>query len=320
MEAALNILILMTHPEPVRRQYCDQIRARFPAMTVNVADHHDKVGPYVGSVDVLVTFDTALADHVLRDAMNLKWIHALTTGTGAIESLPSLRPEVLLTSGRGIHGAPMSEAALLAMLALSRHLPIVIRNQDRHAWERPLPGLLEGKTVGIFGLGIIGSALAPKCRAMGMTVIGVDPAKPVVAGVDRMHGWEEASRVIRDMDYVVLFIPSSPETNGIINAELLSAMKPTSYLINLGRGEVVDDEALIGALRNGRIAGAALDVFCKEPLPEDHPYWSLKNVIITPHMGGGFDEYPRRALPIFEENMRRFLAGDAQRMINLVRH
>ena len=320
MGPALNVLIVSRKPEPERRQYYDYVRAKFPAMTVNVVDHHDKVGPYVGSADVIMTFNSYITDDVLRDAPNLKWIHALTTGTDKIDRLPSLRPEVLLTSGRGIHGAPMSEAALLAMLALSRKLPIVIRNQDRRAWERPMPRLLEGKTVGIFGLGVIGSALAPRCKALGMHVIGVDPLKPVVAGVDRVHGWEDATRVIGEMDFVVIFIPASPKTRGIFNAELLAAMKPTGYLVNLGRGEVVDDGALIDALRSGRIAGAALDVFNPEPLPEDHAYWSLPNIIITPHMGGTFDEYPQSALPLFEENMRRFLAGDTQHMINLVTH
>ena len=254
------------------------------------------------------------------EAPHLKWIHALTTGTDGIDDLPSLRPDVLLTSTRGIHGASMSEAALMAMLAMSRDFPRAVRNQDRHVWERWPARLLEGRTVGIVGVGLIGAALAPKCKALGMTVVGVDPVQRSVPGVDRMVAWEQIGQVIGELDFVVLFVPSSASTRGIVNRELLAAMKPTAFLVNLGRGEVIDDEALIRTLREGGIAGAALDVFRAEPLAPDHPYWSLENVIITPHLGGAFDEYPDRALPIIRENMRRFLAGDTANMINLVNH
>lgn len=320
MAGALSVLILMNQPEQVRKQYCDGIRTQFPGLTVNVVDHHSKVGLHIASANVLLTYGTSMADHVLSEATNLGWIHALTTGTDGIDDLPSLRPEVVLTSTRGIHGAPVSEAALMAMLALNRDFPRAVRNQDRRTWERWPARLLEGKTVGIFGVGVIGAALAPKCKAMGMTVVGVDPIQRSVAAVDRMLAWDQIPQVIGDMDFVVLFVPSSLGTRGIINLEFLGAMKPTAYLINLGRGDVLDDEALIRTLKEGRIAGAALDVFREEPLPQDHPFWSLKNIIVTPHLGGAFDEYPARALPIIHENMRRFLAGDTNNMINVVKH
>ena len=314
----INLLILLTQPEPIRRRYADRLRALFPQITVNVADHHTRVGPYIESAEVLLTYGSMISDQVLAAARNLKWIQALTTGVDHIEKLPSLRPEVLLTSTRGMHGPAVSEAVLTAMLVLSRDFPRAVRQQEKRVFERYVPRLLEGKTVGIFGLGVIGRALAPKCKALGMTVIGIDPLKPAVPGVDRVHGWDEAPRVLPELDFIVLLIPSTPATRGIIGEKLLALMKPTSNLVNLGRGEVLDDEALIEVLRQGKIAGAALDVFSQEPLPEHHPYWTLKNVIITPHLGGVCDDYPERALPIIEENMRRYLAGDFGNMINLV--
>ena len=320
MASPINMLILLDHPERIRRQYCDGIRAAFPQLTVNVVDHHSKVDPHIAATQILLTHGASMADHVLSEAPHLRWVHALTTGTDGIDDLPSLRPEVLLTSTRGIHGAPMSEAALMAMLALSRDFPRAVRNQDRRAWERWPASLLEGKTVGIVGVGLIGAALAPKCKALGMTVVGVDPVVRNVPGVDRMVAWDRIMQVIGDLDFVVLFVPASASTRRIVDLELLRAMKPTAYLVNLGRGDVIDDEALIRILEEGRIAGAALDVFRKEPLPGDHPFWSLENIIITPHLGGAFDEYPSRALPIIQENMRRFLAGDTANMINVVNH
>jgi len=314
------VLVMTEHPEHVRKQYCDGLRAAFPALTVHTVDHPSKAGPYIASAQVLLTYGMSMTDQVLREAIHLRWIHAITTGTDGIDNLPSLRPEVLLTSTRGIHGAPMSEAALMAMLALNRDFPRALRNRERRAWERWPARLLEGKTVGIFGVGLIGAALAPKCKALGMKVIGVDPIRASAPGVDTMVPWDEVLQVIGELDFVVLFVPSSAGNRGIINFDLLAAMKPTSYLINLGRGDVLDDEALIRILNEGRIAGAALDVFDEEPLPEDHPFWRFENIIITPHLGGMFDEYPRRALPIIEENMRCFLAGDTKNMINLVVH
>ena len=320
MAGALSVLILMSQPERARKQYYDGIRTQFPGFTVNVVDHHSKVGPHIASANVLLTYGTSMADHVLSEAPHLGWIHALTTGTDGIDDLPSLRPEVVLTSTRGIHGAPVSEAALMAMLALNRDFPRAVRNQDRRTWERWPARLLEAKTVGIFGVGVIGAMLAPKCKALGMTVVGVNRTQRSVTGVDRMVAWDQVPQVIGDLDFVVLFVPSSPGTRGIINVDFLEAMKPTAYLINLGRGDVLDDEALIRFLKDGRIAGAALDVFREEPLPQNHPFWSLDNIIVTPHLGGAFDEYPARALPIIQENMRRFLAGDTNSMINVVKH
>lgn len=315
-----NVLILMTLPESIRNQYLVHIRATFPQLTVNAVDHHSKVGPYIGSADVLMTYGSMITDQVLQQAPNLKWIHAFTTGVDGIDNLPSLRPEVLLTSTRGIHGAPVSEAALMAMLALSRGFPLTVRNQDRRVWQRQHVTLLDGKTVGIFGVGAIGAALAPKCKAMGMTVLGVNRRRRPVAGVDRALDWDEGLRALPELDFVVLLIPSSAPTKGLVGRSFLSAMKESAFLINLGRGGVVDDDALLEALRGNRIAGAALDVFAREPLPEDHPFWSMPNVVVTPHLGGVCEEYPARALPIIEENMRRFLAGDSANMLNLIKH
>jgi phosphoglycerate dehydrogenase-like enzyme len=316
----MRLLIVMTLPEPIRSQYADRIRAAFPQIKLDVVDHRSKADPYIAAADVLLTYGSMIDDALLRKAVNLKWIHAFTAGTDGIDDLPSLRPDVLLTSTRGIHGAPVSEAALMAMLALSRGFARTVRHQDRRIWERQHVTLLDGRTVGIFGLGAIGAVLAAKCKAMGMHVVGVDRLRREVAGVDRMLGWDEGVQALGEMDYVVVLLPSSRDTQRIVGARFLSAMKPTGYLINLGRGDVLDEQALIDALRQERIAGASLDVFVREPLPHDHPFWSLPNVIVTPHLGGVFDEYPSRAWPIIEQNIRRFLAGDAANLINLVAH
>jgi len=315
----MNLLIVLTLPEPVRNRYYEHIRAAFPELQVDMVDHHTKVDPYIRSADILVAFGVMLADHVFKDGRNLKWVQALGSGVDGIVDQPSLRKEVMVTNLHGLHGPPVSEAAIGAMLALSRDLPRVLRNQSRQKWDRFPARLLKDKTVGILGIGVIAESLAPKCKAFGMRVIGISSTPRPVPGFDRMYRRGELLEAVRELDYLVLLTPHTPDTRGIVDAELLAAMKPTSYLVNLARGGVVDEAALIDALDAGRLAGAALDVFAEEPLPAGHRFWDMEQVIVTPHLGGFCDVYVDDALPIVVENIRRFLAGNRDQMINVVR-
>ncbi|HEV2624376.1 MAG TPA: D-2-hydroxyacid dehydrogenase [Xanthobacteraceae bacterium] len=315
-----NVLILLTLPEPVRSQYRDRLRRRFPEITIELVDHHSKTGPYIAAADALVTFAPMLSPQVLESAKRLKWIQALGTGVDNLIDQAALRKDVVVTNVRGIHGAPVSEAALAAMLALARGLPRAIRAQDERQWRRFPAQLLHDKIVGIFGIGQIAEALAPKCKTFGMRVVGVTSAPRNIAGFDRMHGREELAQAVGDFDFLVLLTPLTAATRNSVDAKIFAAMKPTSFLINLARGGVVDEPALIEALNDKRIAGAALDVFSQEPLPVDHPFWSMANVIITTHQGGFCDVYIDYALPTVETNMECFLKGDFNGMINVVAH
>jgi phosphoglycerate dehydrogenase-like enzyme len=296
------------------------LRRRFPEITIELVDHHSKTGPYIAAADALITFAPMLSSQVLESAKRLKWIQALGTGVDNLIDQAALRKDVIVTNVRGIHGAPVSEAAIAAMLALARGLPRAIRAQDERQWRRFPAQLLHDKTVGIFGIGQIAEALAPKCKAFGMRVVGVTSAPRNIAGFDRMHRREELAQVVGDFDFFVLLTPLTAATRNSIDAKIFAAMKPTSFLINLARGGVVDEPALIEALNNKRIAAAALDVFSHEPLPVDHPFWSMPNVIITTHQGGFCDVYIDYALPTVETNMACFLNGDFNGMINVVAH
>ena len=316
----VNILVLLTLPEPIRSQYRDRLRKRFPEVAIDLVDHHSKVGPYIATTDALVTFAPMLSAHVLASATRLKWVQALGTGVDNLIDQPALREDVIVTNMRGIHGAPVAEAALAGMLALARGLPRALRAQNERQWQRFPAQLLHDKTVGIFGVGQIAEALAPKCKVLGMRVVGVTSAPRQVPGFDLMHRREKLAEVVGDFDFLVLLTPLSAATRNSVDAGIFAAMKPTSYLINLARGGVVDEPALIAALASNRIAGAALDVFNQEPLPADHPFWSMPNVIITAHQGGFCDVYIDYALPTVETNMERFLRGDFNGMINVVAH
>ncbi|HYS76901.1 MAG TPA: D-2-hydroxyacid dehydrogenase [Burkholderiales bacterium] len=314
-----NVLIVLTLPEPVRMQYFSHIRKTFPEVGLDIVDHHSKVDPYIGAADVLITFGAQMANHVFEKAKNLKWVQALGTGVDGITDQPGLRKEVLVTNMHGVHGGPVSEAALAGMLSLARDLPRSMRLQAHRTWERFPARVLKEKTVGIFGVGAIAAELAPKCKAFGMKVVGISSVKRQVPGIDAMVGRDELERAVKELDFLVLLTPYTPETHNIVNAKIFAAMKPSAYLVNLARGGVVDEDALVDALKSGKIAGAALDVFATEPLPGDSPLWDLQNVIITQHQGGFFDGYPRFALPVIEENMRKWLAGDVKGMINVVK-
>jgi D-2-hydroxyacid dehydrogenase (NADP+) len=314
-----QLLILLTLPAETQQQYYQGLKAKFPHLQIALVDHHSKVGPFIGTVEVLITFAPMLTDEVLRAARNLKWIQALGTGVDNLIDLPSLRPSVMVTNITGIHGAPMSEAAIMAMLALGRNFPRIVRNQSQHTWERWPATLLDGKTAGILGVGAISEALAPRLKALGMDVVGITSAKREVAHFDHIYGRDELAEAVKQLDYLIVLTPYSAATRNIINREILGQMKSTAYFINLARGGVVDEDALIKALERKQIAGAALDVFVQEPLPKDHPFWSMENVIVMPHLAGFNDEYAFQALTVLEENISKFLAHDFINMVNVVR-
>jgi phosphoglycerate dehydrogenase-like enzyme len=204
------------------------------------------------------------------------------------------------------------------MLSLARDLPRVTRAHDANRWERWPAQLLTGKTVGILGVGLIAEYLAPVCKALGMQVVGISTGPRDANGFDRMVHRDDLVKVAPELDFLVALTPLSPQTRGIIGAKVFAAMKPTAYLVNVARGGVVDETALIAALEGDKIAGAALDVFAQEPLPVDSPLWKAKNLTIFSHLGGYSQGYEDRAMPTIAGNMARFLAGDLKSMINIV--
>ncbi len=315
----IHILILLTLPEQVRQQYLEGVSALSKNIKVSLVDHHSKVDPFIETADILITFGPMMAEHVLEKAKRLQWIQALGTGVDGITNRPSLGKGVTVTNLHGIHGPPVSEAALSMMFALSRGLWRVYENQLLGKWEKKIaPTLLHGKTVVIYGTGVIAAELAPKCKALGMRVIGISTTVREIDGFDEVHTRHHALGPIAQADYLVLLTPYTPETHGIINEETFSVMKRSSYLINLARGGVVHEGDLIKALNNKTIQAAALDVFEQEPLPAEHVFWGMRNVIVTPHEGGFYDGYVQEAIPVIQTNLQCFERGDFHQMINVV--
>lgn len=314
-----KLLILTEVQEAMRARYKAMLLERFPQLSIDVVGHHNDVDPYIADTEILLCFSPPMADHVVRDAKKLKWIQALGTGVDNIVDLPSLGPEVLVTNVRGIHGAPVAEATIAYMLSLARDMPRSVHAQDASRWERRPAQLLANKTVGILGVGLIAEYLAPICKQFGMKVVGLTGAPRATAGFDRMVARDDLVKVAPELDFLVALAPLTPETRHIIGAKVFAVMKPTAFLVNVARGGVVDEPALITALESGQIAGAALDVFSEEPLPAASPLWKTKNVTIFPHLGGYSEGYEERAMPTIAGNMACYFAGDLKKMINIVR-
>ena len=314
-----KLLIFLVMPQEVTRRYGELVSRLFPDLTVEVVRTREDAETTIVDAEILLTFGVMMTDRILARARRLKWVHALGTGVDGIVDQPSLPPNVTVTSTRGIHGVPMTEATIMLMLALSRKFPRSLHLQDQAVWERWPSRLLHNKTVGILGIGLIAEHLAPVCKAFGMHVVGISRTPRNVPGIDRYFGRDALIEAVRLLDYFVLLVPYSPDTHNIVDEVVFAAMKPDSYLINVARGGVVDEGALLDALKSGRIAGAALDTFATEPLPPDDPLWTAPNTIITPHLGGFCDVYAEHALPQFETNMRQFLAGTIDGMINVDR-
>jgi len=313
----MHVLIFLPWDESERFLYERIIAPRFPALTVQTVGTIDELKANIGRAEILMSFGVRLPPGIFAHASRLKWVHAFGTGVDGIADQKTLHRDVLITSTKGIHGPPVAEAALASMLALSRDLPRSVRGQDRRVWDKWRMRLLDRKIVGILGVGAIAQALAPRCQAMGMTVVGISRTPRPAAGFDRIVPRSDLEHVVGDLDYLVLLLPLEPDTRHIVGDRVLAAMKPTSYLINVARGGVLNDAALVRALESKKLAGAALDVFDQEPLPVDHPFWRMPNVIITPHFGGYYDRYVEDSADQICRNLERFLAGRVAEMENV---
>lgn len=266
-----------------------------------------------------------------EQAPNLKWIQFHFAGIDSQIDAPILhQPGVIATSLSGAHAPQMGEYVLMMMLALGHKLPEILALKGKADWprdrhERLMPFELRGCTVGIVGYGSIGREVSRLLQPFGVTVLAAkwnamqpqdtgytqeDLGDPAGDLPRRIYPYQALKSMIAECDFLVIAVPLTPETNGLISAQELEVMKPSSYLIDISRGAVIDHIALIRALKDKKIAGAALDVFPEEPLSKESPLWKFPNVIISPHIAGFSPHYDQRAAALFSENLRRLLAGE----------
>ena len=289
---------------------------------------------------------------LLREGKGLKWVHSGAAGVKGSLTPEMLSSPVLFTNSKGIHGPPMGDTALGMILFFSRGLDFGMAAKARGGWDNssfyaadtPLREIAHS-TVGIFGYGGIGREVAKRVLALGATVMAFDRGLDAInvrgtrfeedafygrgshgadgepdgvggAGVEPLYGPDGFSRLLEASDFLVLTAPETPETRGAFDSDALGRMQPDAVLINISRGRLVDEDALVEALTNGRLRGAGLDVFAEEPLPDGHPLWDLPNVVITPHVSAVTRHFWRRQTDLILENFRRYLAGET--LLNLV--
>jgi len=298
--------------------FAERLGPQLPALAFRCAHNAAEALARCSDCEILVIRTDEISAKLVAAMPKLKLIQALTTGVDHIVALPNLPPHVTVAAARGFHGPQMSELAFLFMLAFARKFPAVIENQKQHRWDRREQRLLEGRTVVIVGVGRIAEDLARRCQVFGMRVAGVT-SRPSVPGFDALYPRARIAEAAGQADFLIVLAPYTRENHHLVDTKVIAAMKPECVLINIARGGVVDEEALRQALVAGRIAGAGLDVFQKEPLPPDSPLWDTPNVIITSHVGGMSENYAEQVMPLLADNLRAFADGKPERMKYIVR-
>lgn len=271
------------------------------------------------TAEILLTYGEDLNDNIIEGCEKLKWIQVISAGIERIPFKALMRKNVIVTNAKGIHVIPMTEYTISAILQLTRKSYELYKNQLEKKWDRSIRTFeISNKTIGIIGLGAIGQGIAEKAKAFDMRVIGINTDGRDVENVDKVYESSELNNLLSESDFIVIVVPLTEDTYHLIGAKELQNIKRTAYLINIARGEVIDESALIESLSNRDFAGAVLDVFTEEPLPEVHPFWSLENCIVTPHLSGRSPKYIERALEIFKYNMDLYIKQNVIDMKNLI--
>ncbi|MGH7266611.1 MAG: D-2-hydroxyacid dehydrogenase [Candidatus Rokuibacteriota bacterium] len=299
--------VLVYHPDEAQT-YARLIRAPRGQVRVRLASTPAEALAYVEEMEVLYTW--GFPSSLLPRARRLRWVQVMGAGVDRFLDAP-FPPKVVLTRAEGVFGPWMAEYVLGWLLWATQHTETLRAAQRARRWEPVAPVLLRGKTLGIVGLGSIGRAVVSLARAFGMRLLGLSRSGRPVPGVERVYRRAGLREMLRATDYLVLVVPLTPETRGLLGDAEMRAMRPGAWLVNVGRGHLIQEEALIRALYERWIAGAILDVFGEEPLSPEHPFWGMPNVVVTPHIAGPSD--PAEIAPIFNDNLRRFLQGRALR-------
>lgn len=301
------------------QKHQDRLSAKFPQHRFIYTANLEEGVAALPEADVLVTFGKGIGEETIDRASRLRWVHVMSAGVDSLPFGKLMERHIQVTNVRGIHAIPMAEYTFAVLLQIVRSMKRLVKAEQDKRWDKQCRvGELWGQTLGIIGVGAIGKEIAHRAKVFGMHTLGVNTDGREMDGIDKMFAIRELESVLRQSDFVVLTVPLVPSTHHLMNAETLREMKETAYLINVARGPVIDEEALIHALRENQLAGAVLDVFDQEPLPENHPFWTMDNVTITPHISGLSPMYMTRAVELLIENLTHYSNGEAWKMQNVI--
>jgi phosphoglycerate dehydrogenase-like enzyme len=289
------------------QEYLRIATEKFPELEVIAGVGEEILSQGISDADIMIAWQFPI--QILRKANRLRWIQLTSAGVEQLLGAREYLRDIVVTNTRGMHAEIMADYTLATMVMLQWNFPGFIYDKQIKRWDHRALEPLAGKTLGIVGVGAVGSEIARRAQTFNMNVIGVRRIPLEIKDVSKMFGPDQLKEVLSLSDFVVLVVPATPETVRMIGELELRTMRQTSYLINISRGTVVDESALIEALQHGWIAGASLDVFEREPLSEGSPLWGLENLIITPHIAGELKDYPTRVMDIFGDNLLKWKAG-----------
>ena len=314
--AKKKFVVYMTPPNDV--VFSREMQKRFPDLDIISVATKEEMAGIIGETEMMMTTFYFMTQELFDAAKNLKWLHNVTAGIDGLAKF-NIAKDIILTSGRGGPMYSVAESTIGLMLAITRDIPQLVRSQQAHEYnKRFLPTLMRGKKVVICGVGMIAETLAPMLKTFQMPVEGLSGRKDVPPGFDAIHPMSKLKEMAAEADFFVILTPLTEETRGLISREVMGAMKPSAYLVNMARGALVDEAALIEILREKKIRGAALDVFEVEPLPASSGLWDLPNVLISPHTGGLHDTLWEDIIPIAADNLTLFLKGETAKMRNQI--
>ncbi|GAA0441109.1 glycerate dehydrogenase [Lentibacillus halophilus] len=295
-----------------------RLREHYPDETFIFCTNMDEAKPNIDRADILVTYGEDVTAELIDEAAQLQWIMVLSAGIEAMPLAAIQERGIFVTNASGIHGVPMAEYAMSMLLQVLRQQEQIMANESVHKWDRSVRmDELAGKTLVIAGTGAIGQEVARLAQAFRMSVYGVSRSGRDVDYFDRNVTNDQLGDLLSTADVVVSVLPSTPETQGFFTYEQFQRMPDHVIFLNMGRGDAVPEEDMLKALQESEIAHAVLDVFDQEPLPEDHSFWEMDNVTVTPHISGVSPHYQKRALAIFEENLQRYREKQ-QNFVNMI--
>ena len=281
---------------------------QFPHTTFQFCHNMEEAKDYLSEAVVFATYGVDLTPKLLSQAKKLRWIMVLSAGLEEMPLSQINERKIIVTNARGIHKIPMAEYAISMLLQVSRQEKILIKNEQENKWDKSLRmDEINSKTILIAGTGAIGQEVARLAKAFRMKTIGVSRSGKAVAYFDETYITKDMLSVLPKADFIVSVLPSTKETKQMYKKEHFKAMADHAIFLNMGRGDVVEEEVLLHALDKCQISHAVLDVFATEPLPENHPFWEHEKVTVTPHLSGVSVHYMERALDIFKENLQSFL-------------
>ncbi|KAF0820478.1 D-3-phosphoglycerate dehydrogenase [Bacillus sp. ZZV12-4809] len=307
----MNIVSSIMPPEELSQE----VVRDFPEGEFLFFDGIEAAGESFFSAEVFITYGEDLTEEHINKTTKLKWIMVMSAGMDEMPLKSCKEKGILITNARGIHKIPMAEFALGTMLGHVKQKALLMENEKARVWNRNLPiEELHGKTLLIIGVGAIGGEIARLAKCFGMKVAGVNRNGRENPWTDGIYPVSGLTQILPEADFIVSILPSTPETKHLLKEEHFIAMKDSAVFMNIGRGDLVEEKVLLSALEKNQLSHAYLDVFENEPLPEGHPFWSMENVTVTPHLSSRTKNYLPRSFEIFKHNLHTYIKNNKDYM------